>query len=50
MLTLNKMFNTFLSIRQRVQEWASHPHCLGTKTQGFDDIRATPDAAIEVNF
>jgi hypothetical protein len=44
------VFNTFLAICQRVEKRPSNSHSFGTQTQGFDNVRTAPNAAIEVDF
>src|SRR5215471_8755356 len=50
-LTLNRSFNPLLTITTHsVQEWSPNTNTLGTKTNGFNDIRSSSDTAININF
>jgi hypothetical protein len=50
LLTLDKVLDAFLAVRQRVEKWPSHSYRLCTKTQGFDNVCAAPDAAVDINL
>lgn len=50
LLTVDEVLDTFSTICQRVQERSTHSHCFCTQAQGFDDVCATPNAAVDVDF
>jgi hypothetical protein len=44
------MLDPVLPVDQRVKEGPAHSYRLCTKTQGLDDVGASSDAAVDVNF
>lgn len=49
-LTINRVPNPFLTIRQSIHKGPTHPHPAGTKTNRLDDVRTTSDPAVNVHL
>jgi hypothetical protein len=50
LLTVDEVFDTLLTICQRVQEWSAHSDSFCTEAQSFDDIGAASNTAVNENF
>lgn len=49
-LTINEMLDTLLAVVQSEEEWSAHANCCGTKAHALQDVMATADATVNIDF